>query len=98
MPAVNVSPLVQPHVGPSLTTSNSEHTAATNSTAPDTSNDLPGMRREAGMIVVPISTNNTPIATFTRNADRQPQLSLKKPPTTGPNFRPSATAVPIRPR
>ena len=96
--ALSVAVDVQPQVGPSLTTNKSEPTDATNSSAPHTSNDRPGVRRDAGITFEPISTNTMPIATLTRNAERQPKLSLKNPPTTGPNFKPSATAVPMMPR
>src|SRR5438552_17870562 len=46
--APNVAPLVQPQVGPSLTTSSSAPTAATHSNAPDTSHERPGGGREGG--------------------------------------------------
>ena len=55
------------------------------------------MRRDVGTTLAPMMTKVMPMATLIRKADRHPKLSVSTPPTTGPNFRPSATAVPMMP-
>src|SRR5919202_4698513 len=93
----SVRGLDQPQVGAWLTITRKQPMATTNSRAPQTSNDRLGPRREAGTTCAPMMTNVMPMATLIRKAERQPKLSDSRPPTTGPNFRPSATAVPMMP-